>query len=472
MEKNNILIIICDQLSATALHTYGDTYSATPNLDRLAEKSAVMEYAYTTCPLCQPARASLWTSKYPHQTGVLSNLPDQGFPAVPEDIPTLGELFANAGYDCVHFGKTHDYGGLRGFRVIESEEIVIPRTNPAIKFDYETYLDIDTTQKSVEYLSSRPDQPFLMVSDLQNPHNICAYIGENSDGFGEFPLDRELPPLPENFEFDDIANRPEFIQYLCCAHRRQRQTTGWNEDDFRHYLYAYYYYLAMVDKQIGEILDTLDKSGLADRTMVVFLADHGEGMAAHRLVTKYGAFYEETNRVPFFFSLPERTGQTRISGVTSLLDLVPTLLDYAGIAAPAGLQGVSLLPQIMGEERVSGRAYAAAEWHDEFRDYTVPGRMICDENYKYTCYLEPDSEELYDMKNDRYEKMNLAGKPEYHCILEQYRRLLKDHLEKSEDPFFTLKTMGTENYRHHPLGFKYHQGLSAVEKYAQEIKRK
>ncbi len=472
MQQKNILIIICDQLSATALSAYGNTYSSTPNLDALAARSAVMEYAYTSCPLCQPARASFWTSRYPHQTGVLSNLPDQGFPAVSDDIPTLGELFSHAGYDCVHFGKTHDYGALRGFKVIESEEIHVPRTNPAIKFDYETYLDIDTTEKSVQYLSSRPEGPFLMVSDLQNPHNICAYIGEHSEGYGDFPLERELPSLPENFDFDDIANRPEFIQYLCCAHRRQRQASGWKEDDFRHYLYAYYYYLSMVDKQIGQILEALLKSGAADQTMVVFLADHGEGMASHHLVTKYGAFYEETNRVPLFFALPGGDQASRIGGVTSLLDLVPTLLDYAELPCPDGLEGISLMPQITGVKPHSGRTAAVAEWYDEFRDYTVPGRMICDEDYKYICYLEPDSEELYDMRNDRYEKTNLAGKPEYSPILEKYRSLLKHHLEKSDDPFFTLKTAGTRSYRRHPLGFEHHQGLSAVEKYALEIKRK
>ena len=329
-----------------------------------------------------------------------------------------------------------------------------------------------------------------MVSDLQNPHNICAYIGEHSEGYGDFPLERELPPLPENYDFDDIANRPEFIRYLCCAHRRQRQASGWKEDDFRHYLYAYYYYLAMVDKQIGQILEALAESGATDQTMVVFLADHGEGMASHHLVTKYGAFYEETNRVPFFFSLPagdNKSGtpgscnknavplykkQNRIGGITSLLDLVPTLLDYAGIPCPAGVEGISLMPQITGAKTRSDRTAAVAEWYDEFRDYTVPGRMICDEEYKYICYLEPDSEELYDMKRDRYEKTNLAGKQEYAPVLERYRSLLKQHLKKSDDPFFTLKTAGTAGYRRHPLGFEHHQGLSAVEKYALEIKRK
>ena len=208
-QHKNILIIICDQLSATALSAYGNTYSDTPNLDRLAAGSAVMEYAYTSCPLCQPARASFWTSRYPHQTGVLSNLPDQGFPAVSDGIPTLGELFSRAGYDCVHFGKTHDYGALRGFQVIESEEIHVPRTNPAIKFDYETFLDIDTTEKSVQYLTSKPEGPFLMVSDLQNPHNICAYIGEHSEGYGDFPLERELPPLPEKEKAQEPSEEGE-----------------------------------------------------------------------------------------------------------------------------------------------------------------------------------------------------------------------------------------------------------------------
>lgn len=470
--KNNILILICDQLSAAALSTYGNTYSHTPNLDRLAGRSAVMEHAYTACPLCQPSRASFWTSRYPHQTGVLSNLPDQGFPTLSPDMETLGDLFSGAGYDCVHFGKTHDYGGLRGFRIVDSRQIVIPRANPAIKFDYETYLDIDTTKKSIEYLSSKPDQPFLMVSDLQNPHNICAYIGEASEGCGEFPLKRELPPLPDNFDCSDMKNRPEFIQYLCCAHRRQRQVSGWSEDEFRHYLYAYYEYLEMVDRQIGDILKSLEDSSMADQTMIVFLADHGEGMASHHLVTKYGTFYEETNRVPFFFALPSSQIQRRITGVSSLLDLMPTLLDYAGISSPDTLEGHSLLPQITGEKTDTQQTYVAAQWFDEFRGCTVPGRMICNEDFKYTCYLEPDSEELYDMKADRTERTNLAHDPDYLKILERFRGLLNSYLTRTRDPFLSLKTVGTENFRHHPAGFEHHEGLSAVELYAQDLKRK
>ena len=112
----NILIIICDQLSATALSAYGNTYSSTPNLDGLAAGSAVMEYAYTSCPLCQPARASFWTSRYPHQTGVALQPARSRLSSGFRRDSDAGELFSHAGYDCVHFGKTHDYGALRGFQ--------------------------------------------------------------------------------------------------------------------------------------------------------------------------------------------------------------------------------------------------------------------------------------------------------------------------------------------------------------------
>lgn len=490
MKPSNYLILICDQLSATALSTYGNTYSRTPNLDRIAERSAVYEYAYTPCPLCQPARASFWTSRYPHETMVRTNLPNQRypyyigddqtaapetFPTVSDTIPTMGDLFTEAGYRCVHFGKTHDYGALRGFEVIPSVEIPMERTNPAIKFDYETFLDIDTTEKTVSWLKdegAKTEKPFLAVADLQNPHNICAYIGEKQNGADpeHFPLDRELPPLPENFEFDDIKNRPEFIQYLCCAHRRLHHASHWNETDYQYYLYAYYYYLEMVDKQIGEILDALDASGKADNTAVIFFADHGEGMASHRMVTKYGVFYEESNRVPFFAYGPGIAGKRRVDGTFSLLDLLPTMLDHAGISHGA-FAGKSQLDSLSGKTSRTNNEYVASEWHDEFRDYTVPGRMICDEHYKYTCYQEPDSEELFDLTNDRLEKKNLAHLPEYAEVLETYRNKLKEHVKETKDDFFQLACSDASAYRKHPLGYGNHEGLSAVEVYAQSLKK-
>ncbi|MGL5675532.1 MAG: sulfatase-like hydrolase/transferase, partial [Cellulosilyticaceae bacterium] len=134
--KKNILVIVCDQLSAQALRCYGNAYVDAPNIDRLAREGAVFDNVYTSCPLCQPARASFWTSRYPHQTGVVSNLKDMGFPKLPEDIQTLGEVFSKEGWRCVHFGKEHDYGSLRGFECIKSVEIKKEPEYPAWTYAY------------------------------------------------------------------------------------------------------------------------------------------------------------------------------------------------------------------------------------------------------------------------------------------------------------------------------------------------
>ncbi len=466
----NILMIICDQLSASALKAYGNSYVDAPNIDKIAKNGVVFENAYTTCPLCQPARSSFWTSKYPHQTKVISNLPNQGFSTLSKDIVTTGELFANAGYDTVHFGKDHSYGGLRGFNVIPSVEVKIPRHDEAINYDYETYLDVDTTNKVINYLQNTPDKPFFAVADLQNPHNICGYIGENMESHKQFNLERDLPPLPDNYDFDDIKNRPEFIQFLCCAHRRQRHAAHWNDDDFRHYLYAYYYYISLVDKQIGNILTALEDSGKSDDTLIVFFADHGEGMASHKLVTKYGAFYEETNRVPLVFS-GSMLKPSRIDGVCSVLDILPTLLDFADIEKPEALEGISHIKALMGLQESTDNDYVCGEWYDEFKDYTVPGRMITDGDFKYIIYREENSEELYDMQNDRLETVNLANNPVYTEKMAYYRALMKEHIVKTKDNFFELQSNYDKLHRSHQIGMHNHSGLSSVELYAQSLKK-
>lgn len=472
MERQNIFMIICDQLSAAALSFYGNSYSRTPNLNHLAEDATIFDHAYTNCPLCQPSRASFWTSRYPHQTGIRSNLPDQGFPSLPDAIPTLGELFSAHGYHCIHFGKTHDYGSLRGFEVVAPKLKPIPRTHPGIKFDYETFMDIDTVGKTLAYLQQPHEQPFLAVADLQNPHNICAYIGEAADGYNpDFPLTGELPPLPDNFAFTDIKNRPGVIQYMCCAHRRQRQAARWREDDYRHYLYAYYYYLEMVDRQIGKLLEALTGNDLEKNTLVVFCADHGEGMAGHGLVTKYAAFYEETNHIPLLFKGPGVGRGKRIGGVCSLLDLLPTLLNYADLPLLPLFEGRSLLPQLTGASARTGSEYICGQWHDEFCGYTIPGRMICDTEYKYICYREENGEELYHLTDDPGETKNLAADSAYAEVLAVFRARLEAFADRTGDDFFNLAAAGTEWYRKHPIGFHHHCGLSAVEHYAASLQK-
>lgn len=475
--QKNILILICDQLSARALKAYGNTDSRTPAIDRLAAKGVVFAHAYTTCPLCQPARASFWSSTYPHENGVVSNLPRQAREDFPGEITCLGELFSQKGYVCTHFGKDHAYGALRGFNKIAGQEVTIPAENPNIPYGYESYFDMDTSQRACAYLEGQAGRllaPFLTVVDLQNPHNICAYIGAHADGRADYVAEGDLPSLPPNFIVEDMATRAGFFQYLCCGHRRQCQTQTWQDSDFRHYLYAYYHYLERVDRQIGQIMEALDRSGKAKETLVVFMADHGEGMAAHKIVTKSATFYEETVQVPFILvdpGLSGGSGSNRYQGLTSLLDLLPTLADYAGLAIPASARGKShwqeVKKQVRGHQAkaktIGDKAdYVVSQWHDEFEGYFVPARMYRDHAYKYMVYQDKKGleEEFYDMVADPWEEVNLSHRADKEDLVNVYRQRFKAYCQAAQDPFYQLRPAYAPKYRRHPVGA--HRGDNAV----------
>lgn len=481
-DKPNIMLINCDQLAWRALPCYGNDYVKTPNIDRIANQAVIFNEAYTPCPICAPARASFWTSRLPHETRVQSNGRKFPSPNIPDSMPTLGTVFSEAGYQTVHFGKKHDYGSLRGFWCnddrgrIESEGC---ETWPA-------FLDSDsdryTTEDCVHWLKERPvdHNPWLMVADMVNPHDICSWIGKNKGAHTDIPLpeDYTLPELPDNFMFDDIANRPKAIQYLCCSHGRQAQTTEWTPENFRYYLAAYYNYVRKVDQEIGLILDVLESRGEFEDTIIVFLSDHGEGMASRRHVTKQVNFYEEVARVPFMFRGCGIPGREIKDVPVSLLDLVPTLCDLAGVEPPQICRGISLKPHITGEGTPVERECVVGQWMTEWGFTVSPGRMIRTKGYKYTKYVEDGTkgpffrletgslddglgEELFDLKKDPWEKKNVAGDPAYAEVLKHHRELLKKQIAETEDGFINEKSWAGRRWRSHKLGYENHKGPAA-----------
>ncbi|HUU27676.1 MAG TPA: sulfatase-like hydrolase/transferase [archaeon] len=472
-ERPNILIIISDQLAQRAVGAYGDQWAETPNIDSLAARGVRFSRSYTNCPLCQPSRASFWTGRPPHETGVDSNGMNYPVPIIPESMPTLGSIFKAGGYETIHFGKQHDAGSLRGFKLIEPREVEI-EASAAWPVNSDSKQDPYAAEKCAEYLKQPHEKPFVAVASLNNPHNICGWVGENAGVHQDIPIPLKLPPLPDNFEIHDLGTRPLPIQYLCCSHRRLEQASHWSETNYRHYLAAYYHYLGLVDTQIGVILDALYSTPEGRNTLVVFFADHGDGMASHRMVTKQVSFYEETTRIPLIFAGPGVKNHNKIiqEPLVSLLDLVPTLCDYAGLAVPDDLHGKSMLPWLKGERSENGHQYVFSEWQTEW-GYTVsPGRMIRSGKFKYTRYLEGNGEELYDLEKDPGEKRSLIHDQSYAEELKKHRLLLEEHLKKTADPFLSLTVKADKRWRSHPLGYPNHQGLSAPEAAWEEEKKK
>lgn len=459
--QKNIVLMLLDQLTWRALPAYGNRFVKTPNIDRIAGDGLLIDGCYTACPLCQPARASLWTGRYPHETGVLSNgrkWPEKG---IPESMPTLGEIFAKEGWQTVHFGKTHDGGALRGFACEAEEETVFRQEDPALMLNADSFRDRYTVERACSFLEERKDKrPLLMIMDLVNPHNICGWVGANQGVHDSIPCGLPLPPLPENFAFEDIESRPIAVRYLCCTNNRQAQTSGWTPENFREYLRAYYYYLTLADRELGIVLDTLEKQGYTpENTLFVLTADHGDGMAARGHVTKQVSFYEETTRVPLIFK-GKGVCPGKKEGIASLLDVFPTLCDQAGILAPEGLGGTSLSSALAGGA-MPERDYVAGEWHTEWGFTVSPGRMIRTERYKYTRYIEDGGEELFDLEQDPFEKNNLARDYGSTVILNNMRELFNRHLSSSEDSFESLSYKADPRWRSHPAGYGNHKGIAA-----------
>jgi choline-sulfatase len=462
-QRPNILLIFADQLAWRALPAYGDTFAQTPHIDRIARRAVRFQEAYTPCPLCQPARAAYWTSRYPHETGVLSNGRKHHVPDVPAEMPTLGELFSSGGYTTIHFGKRHDAGSLRGFRLEAAGQIPV-EAQPAWPLNTDTFQDRHTTNRIVDWLQRYDgDAPYVAVADLNNPHNICGWVGHNAGPHADVPIPGPLPQLPDNFEDLDLENRPLPVQYICCSHNRLSQAAPWTDENYRHYLRAYYYYLALVDAEVGRILDALEQRADAANTLILFTADHGDGMAAHRMVTKQVSFIEETVHVPFMVAGPPElvSGDRDADPLTSLLDIMPTLCDVAGVATPTGMRGRSLRPWLEAAPVEDNQAYVASEWHTEWGFTISPGRMLRTQRYKYTRYLEGDGEELYDLANDRGETRTLIADPAHATALAAHRALLDEHLQTTNDPFFTLGWVADERWRSHPVGYVHHEGPAA-----------
>ncbi len=473
-DQPNILIILSDQLAQKAVGVYGNRHVRTPNIDELALSGVRFSNAYSSCPLCQPVRASLWTGLHSHQTGVNSNGMNYPVPTVKKRTPTLGEIFSNAGYEAVNFGKRHDAGSLRGFTLadVTEEELEAPEAWPV---NYDSKQDVPTTRNVVEFLGQEHNRPFIAIASLNNPHDICGWIGAFEGPHEDLPLpEGELPPLPANFEINDIEKLPLPVQYICCSHRRLKMASGWSKQNYRHYLAAYYHYTQMMDSQVGEIMTALQASPASKNTIVVFLSDHGDGMGAHRMVTKQVSFYEEMTRIPLIFAGQGMVGRGKMlrEPLTSSIDLLPTLCDLAGLKAPAGLPGSSMAGWLRGESNPPINEYVISEWQTEW-GYTVsPGRMLRTKNFKYNCYLEGPGEELYDLERDPGETRNMIRSRGYRKELERHRGLLREYVRNIRDPFFGQGVTVDPRWRSHKPGYQNHQGPSAPEAAWAEEERK
>lgn len=434
INKPNIVILMADQLTASALKAYGNNVSLTPNIDKLAREGVVFESAYCNSPLYAPSRASLMTGQFISRNAVYDNAAE--FHA---DSPTFCHYLREQGYRTWLSGKMHFCGPdqLHGFderlttdiypadfgwtpdwkhperrldwyhnmsSVLEAGECV--RTNQ-LDFDDEALF---LARQRLYDAARRPDeQPFLLHLSLTHPHDPFAIPKRYLDRISEADVD--LPQIGAR----DVENDPHSERLRAMYQLEEGLLT---DEHIRRARHAYYGALAYVDDCFGEIVNTLEETGLAKNTVVFVIADHGEMLGERGLWYKM-SFFENAVRVPLIVHNPHLFAPRRVAESVSLVDLLPTFVELASgedrrASAVAPLDGHSLVPHLRGETGPDG---ACAEYLAE--GAVGPQVMIRRGPWKYVRAWN-EAPQLFNLPDDPHELRNLAADDRYQEVAQAF----------------------------------------------------
>jgi choline-sulfatase len=408
-DRPNILFVFTDQQHFGSISALGCEHARTPAMDRLVAEGVAFGEVYATDPVCAPCRSSFFTGRMPCETGVWKN--ELG---LIDSLPTLGQWIGDrSDYRRIYAGKWH---------LIDCKTYDIPGFDViSTGVNCEGNLSDTTITRAAEAYLRRHDrnEPLLMVVSYQQPHDVCGWITLNADPSAALrhpEIADRLPPLPPNAE--PVDGEPQRV-----GRKRGSQPSAkapWSEQHWRYYLWCYYRQVEMVDTEIGRLLRTLDETGLADETVVIFTSDHGEGLGRHELVTK-SMPYDETARLPLVIRHPGRVapGRRDDAHLVSALDVFPTICDYAGVDPPAELLGRSIRPLAEGRD-APGREYVIAACDQG------EGRLVRTARHRYVAFRNDPNEMLFDLAADPGETTNLAADPTHADALAYHRRLLRE----------------------------------------------
>jgi choline-sulfatase len=443
-ERPNILLIITDQQHADMMSCAGNRWLSTPGLDGLADRGVRFERAYCGNPVCVPSRFSMMTGTLPSRIGMEHNRP-ASYPVPPEILDhALGNLFHRGGYQTVYSGKIHLPGTReKGIAAYGFERLISENERGGL---------VDACER---FFEEEHRKPFLLVASLINPHDICYMAIDAYTRAEEKPLmyphsrrEREClaeamklpegvsresffaercPPLPANFEIPEYE--PSAARSSAWRPFREYVQNHWNEEDWRLHRWAYARLTEMVDAHIERLLRALEHSGLQENTLVVFTSDHGDLDAAHRLEHK-SMPYDEASRVPLIVAQSGVTPQGKVDDehlISTGLDLIPTLCDFAGIPVPETLDGRSFRAWVVPDEEVDS-------WRECLVFENEGSRTVVTDRHKYSVYGNGEPREmLVDLENDPGEMINLAVDPDSLDTLRRHRQQLRKWYAESHE---------------------------------------
>ncbi len=416
--KPNIVFVLADQWRASAFGHAGDPNVKTPHLDSLAAQSTRFTNAVSVCPVCTPFRAALLTGRFPTSTGMFLNdlyLPDAEL--------CMGEIFKSAGYDTAYIGKWHLDGHGRssyipperrqGFDYWKAAECdhnynhshYYAGSSPEKQY-WPGYDAFAQTADAQQYLRGRTptDKPFLLVLAFGPPH---------------FPHDTAPPEYQSVYQLDKLTLAGNVPAASSAAARKE--------------LVGYYAHCTALDKCVGDLLATLKETGLDERTLVVFTADHGEMMGAHDVSPRMKQWpYDEAVNVPFLLHDPQAAPRV-VSTPLNTPDILPTLLGLADVAVPHSVEGDDLSAVVRGSGNGPDRA-ALMMSVSPFIPHLVEYRGIRTNRHTYVRNLAGPWL-LFDNQTDPLQLHNLTDDPDSAGLRQILDARLDAALKQAGDSF-------------------------------------
>ena len=488
----NIVLIMADQLRKDCLGCYGNKYANTPNIDHLASKSLVFDRSYVANPICSPNRMSIFTGRYPSNHGLWTNgvLAKKDSVTIAEHLSANGWQTASIGkihfnpysaeskefslesvsnwdqmptessYDEGYFGFQHveltlghtlakshylkwfkEKGGsekdfeITALGTVGSGDSITGIRNMPASLSSSAFVG----ERAVEYLKHgrSKDKPFFLSVSFPDPHHPFTACKDSYEKWKKAPYKKPCGSA------DDLKTRPEHYRehFLGMWTRKglipKNSENGVPADESEIRIRNTYAMIEEIDRNVGLVLDELEKQGLMDDTIIIFTSDHGELLGDHGLWLKGPFFYEGLISTPLMISgknIPSR----RCSALFSSVDVAPTLLDVLGMAIPADIDGISQ-KEVLENKANELRKNCIIEYRNGYNcDCNV--NALITKDYKFVQYENGD-QEYTDLAFDPYEKTNQIGNEAYKEKIHEAEKILL--IEKLKN-----KNKGDKQYGH------------------------
>jgi len=439
--RPNILVIMTDQHSKHFLGCEGNELVRTPHLDRLASEGVRFENAYCPAPLCVPSRMSFMTGRYPSGNRVWNNNA-----ILNAGIPTWAHALGRAGYETSLIGRMHFMGPdqRHGFENRPIGEYSAGWPGVAWKCDVPIrapYYHGGSGQSRPDVMEAGRGRTTYQYMDEQIVDAACGYLEDHAEGSGRpfaAVVGLVLPHCPYiapkeifNYYYEriDVPDTDKDLAPAVKQFQRSRKiATPLTTKQIRVARAAYYGLCEYVDHLIGRVLTTLEETGFAEDTLVVYCSDHGEMAGEHGCWWK-SIYYEGSAGVPLIVRWPGVTPAGAICGhVSNLVDLAPTLIEVAGAPELPATDGRSLAPSLRGNPRPDSSDETFSELCDH-RGGHVPSRMIRSGKWKlWQCLGEEGLPPvLFDLEQDPGEHHDLGRNPAMAGVRDRLlNRLLED----------------------------------------------